>query len=195
MTTPNPYEGTQQPPAYSTPGQPEWFTPPPPQPPKKKRKGWWIAGGVLAALIVIGALTDNEEDPTPASTPETSAPAPATATESEEPEDSAPEPSQAATGEPTQAPDPQPVEDPVDTAPEPEPEPERDPFTGDLTYEESTLVMDMTWDGMSAQDVEATCAAYQWLGSDEAYSEFSAGFGDEMTVDRQAFDDSFEEYC
>ena len=197
--TPNPYENHNQPPAYTTPGftpapgyAPEGWQPPVPEPPKKKRKGWWIAGGVLAVLLVIGALTDSDETPE-ASADDTPAQEEVTEEATQEPAEEPEE--EPATEESSEEPEdaPQPVEEPVEDVAA-EPEPTREPFTGDLDYEESMIVLELAFASSDSQTTADACMAYDLFGSDTAYEEFSAGYGD-GSVDRQAFNDFFAENC
>lgn len=140
-------------------------------PPSRKRPvGTIVLGGtaavLLGVLLGLGAAGFGSDSPAVADT-------------------------QAAPSSPEST-DPVPASEPT---PEPEPEPTREPFTGDLTYDETTLMLDLVWAEMSPTEREDICFAYTFLGPDVSYREMQGGFGDEATVNEDAFHDYFETEC
>ena len=71
---------------------------------------------------------------------------------------------------------------------------ERQPFTGELTYDETILVLDLVWADTSPTDQDLICTGVDTMGLDWAYDEFSQGAGGE-DFDRTGFDDFFTEEC
>ena len=83
------------------------------------------------------------------------------------------------------------------TEPEPAPEPATTEPTEDVLdtadYVDATLLLGITWQGMSDSEQADMCDAYAFLGSDAAFDAFNDGLS--STVNYDAFVDFFTDEC
>lgn len=158
----------QQQPQYQYPAPPQmnWQATPPP-PPKKPRRWPWVVGGLVAVVIIGSALGGNDEDAPEAAEPvqEVTTTAPAEVETTPEPEP---------------------------TTPEPEPEPTtEEPAWDSAGYDETTVVLELTWADTDAEARDDLCFGWTYLGEDYVVETLNA----EGTFNEQAIVDFFEARC